>query len=190
MKLGALLVRTRQVPAYAAVQIEAQFPKPAMPKVKVHSVAGHDELKDAPTDSPEWEEYSRQTQARDKQIQQAQSDFMYDYAVEAWSWDDGATWLTEPPDDWTFPEVFKRHGLLPSTNRRVDYIRLELITSNVDVELLFRDALESTEPISNAEVSAASAGFRGETKRGFIAAIKAVWHNRWQRAIQRNVNRA
>lgn len=186
MRGGALTVRTRQIPGYASLQIAAQFKQPDPPKVKVHSVAGHDELKDAPIDSPEWAEYARQAQEIERKVEQARSDFLYDYAVEAWSWDGGKTWLTDVPDGWLFPAVLERHGLQQSDNRRVDYIRFELITSNEDVATLFGDALGNTAALTDAEVDAASAGFRPDDARRATAGRKAKWYQRFQRTIQRD----
>ena len=186
MRSGALTIITRQIPGYASLQIASQYKQPDPPKIKVHSVAGHDELKDAPTDSPEWAEYAHLAQEVDRKIEQARSDFLYDYAIEAWSWDDGVNWLTDAPQEWKFPEVFLRHGIQPSDNRRVDYIRYELITDNADVAVLFQDALGNTAPITDAEVNAASAGFRPDDARGATARGKAQWYQRFQRLVQRN----
>jgi len=186
MRWGALTVRTRQIPGYASLQIASQYKQPDPPKVKVHSIAGHDELKDAPLDSPEWAEYARQAQEIERKVEQARSDFLYDYAVEAWSWDDGKNWLTDAPEGWTFPPVFLRHGIQPSDNRRVDYIRYELITDNADVAILFQDALGNTAQITDAEVNAASAGFRPDDARRNSAGRTAKWYTRFQRALQRN----
>lgn len=186
MRKGALLLRTRAVPGIASLQVASQFVMPAPPKVKIHSVAGHDEIKDAPTDSPEWEEYARQLQEIERKIEQARNDFMYDYSVEAWSWDDGKTWLMDAPVDWVFPDVFVRHGIKPSDNRRVDYIRYELVTSNEDMAILFADALDNAKPITDAEVSAASAGFRTDMERRRVAASKDNWYQRFKRALLGN----
>jgi len=186
MRDGALLVKTRQVPGYASLQVSAQFEFPPAPKVKVHSVAGHDELKDAPTDSPEWAEYAAQANDVKREVEQAQNDFLYDYAVEAWSWDNGHTWIDDAPSDWRFPTVLTRHGIQPGNNRRVDYIRYELITANVDVAVLFADALGNTAHITDAEVSAASAGFRPDKERRPTAGNKPKWYSRFKRAVQRN----
>ena len=186
MRGGALTVRTRQIPSYASLQIAAEYQKPDPPKIRVRSVAGHDELKDAPLDSPEWAEYARLAQEVERKVEQARSDFLYDYAIESWSWDDGKNWLTDAPDGWTFPAVFARHGIKPSDNRRVDYIRYELITDNADVAILFQDALGNTAAITDAEVNAASAGFRPDDARRASAGRKAKWYQRFQRAIQRN----
>jgi hypothetical protein len=187
MRQGALIVRTRQIPGYAYVQIETNFERPKLKQIGYKSAAGHTEYKDAPTDSPEWATYAAEVREAEQKISRARTDFLYDYSVESWSWDDGQTWLTEAPDGWVLPNVFKRHNLHPSENVRVDYIRYELITSNVDIEILFRDALENTEPITNAEVGAAAAGFRPEIQRGQIArASKPKWYHRFQRSLQRN----
>lgn len=189
MRNGELLVRTRQVPGYASLQVSAQFKQPDPPKIKVHSVAGHDELKDAPTDSPEWSEYARQAQEVEKKSEQARADFLYDYAVEAWSWDDGVNWNTDVPSKWTFPDVLLRHGIQPGFNRRVDYIRYELITSNDDMGILFADALGNTEPITDAEVNAASAGFRPDEGRSAIAKPEAKRNPRLKWTLFRNDDR-
>lgn len=186
MKKGTLLIRTRAIPGIASLQVASRFALPAPPKVKVHSIAGHDEIKDAPTDSPEWEEYARQAREVERKIEQARSDFMYDYAVEAWSWDGGKTWLTNAPDGWVFPDVFWRHGIKPSENKRVDYIRYELVTSNEDMSVLFSDALDNAKPITDAEVSAASAGFRSDVERGRTAPGKVSWYQRFKRALLGN----
>jgi len=186
MRGGALLVRTRQVPGFASLQISARFEFPPAPKVKVHSVAGHDEIKDAPTDSPEWAEYAAKSAEVRKRIEQAQNDFLYDYALEAWSWDGGQTWIDNAPEGWQFPAVLARHGLTPSDNRRVDYIRYELITSNVDVATLFADALGNTAPIADSEVSAALGGFRSDKERRPDTGNKRKWYQRFQRTVQRN----
>ena len=186
MRGGALTVITRQIPSYASLQIAAEYQKPDPPKIRVRSVAGHDELKDAPLDSPEWAEYARQAQEVERKVEQARSDFLYDYAIEAWSWDDDGNWLTDAPDGWTFPAVFTRHGIQPSANRRVDYIRYELITSNEDVAILFQDALGNTAPITDAEVDAASAGFRPDDARRASAGSKAKWYQRLKWALQRD----
>ena len=162
MRGGVLLVKTRQVPGIASLQVSAQFEKPAPPKIKIHSVAGHDEIKDAPTDSPEWEEFARQAREVEHKIDQARSDFLYDYAVEEWSWDGGKTWLTDSPDDWVFPAVFARHGIKPSDNRRVDYIRYELITDNADLNLIYGAKLSTT---SEAAIAAAEEQFPGDGSR-------------------------
>ena len=186
MKGGTLLVRTRQITPVAQLQIAAQFERPRAPKIKVHSAAGHDELKDAPTDSPEWEEYKQKVRDIDKQIERAQSDFLYDYAVESWSWDGGTTFFSDVPDDWKFPAVFERHGIHPSDNRRIDYIRYELITSNEDISVLFADALGNTAPITDQEVDAALGGFRTEVPGRRVARIGSKWGQRLQRALHGN----
>ena len=188
MRNGELLVRTRQVPGYASLQISAQFKQPDPPKVKIHSVAGHDEVKDAPIDSPEWAEYARQAQEVEKKAELARADFLYDYAVEAWSWDDGINWITDAHDKWTFPDVLLRHGIQPSLNRRVDYIRYELITSNEDMSVLFADALGNTAPITDAEVDAASAGFRVDKGRDATSQTPAKRNPRLKWTLFRNDN--
>jgi hypothetical protein len=184
MRGGALTVLTRSIPGYASLQVALQFKQPDPPKVQVHSIAGHNELKDAPIDSPEWEEYARQAQEVEKRISQARSDFMYDYSVEAWSWNGGAEWDTDAPTGWVFPAVFLRHGIQPSDNRRVDYIRYDLITDNADVAVLFQDALGSTSPITDAEEKAASAGFRADDERRTDSRGKVKWYQRFQRVVQ------
>jgi hypothetical protein len=183
MRNGALTVLTRPVPGYASLQLKLQYPYPKPPKVKVHSVAGHDEEKDAPTDSPEWLEYSRQINEIDEKLKKVGLDFTVDYAVEAWSWNGGAEWDTDAPAGWVFPAVFLRHGIQPSDNRRVDYIRYDLITDNADVAVLFQDALGSTSPITDAEVNAASAGFRADDERRTDSRGKVKWYQRLKWAL-------
>ena len=100
-----------------------------------------------------------------------------------WSWDGGYTWLDDVPDDWQFPAVLLRHGIMPSDNRRVDYIRSELITANDDIKILFADALGNTAPITDAEVSAASAGFRTDKERGASAGKQRKWYQRFKRDV-------
>lgn len=183
---GTLLVRLRSVPGYASLQVSARFEFPSAPKVKVHSVAGHDELKDAPTDSPEWAEYAAKSAEVRKSVERAQNDFLYDYAVEAWSFDNGSTWHDDVSADWQFPAVLLRHGIAPGDNRRVDYIRYELITSNVDVAALFEAALGDAAPITDREVSAALGGFRTDKERRADTENRRKWYQRFQWAVQRN----
>lgn len=163
LKIGAV-VRTQLVPVYAILQVGNEIKMPAPPKVGIKSAAGHTEYKDAPQDSPEWAAYSEQVSQLSAQIQERKSDFTFDYAVEAWSWDDGNTWQTEPPDSWQFPEIFKRHGLKPSENKRVDYIRYKLLILNEDMAIVQGDALGQAMPITNQEVGAALGGFRGDAQ--------------------------
>ena len=160
LKIGAI-VKTRLVPVYATLQIGREIKIPPPPKVGYKSAAGHTEYKDAPLDSQEWLAYSEKTSELYSQIESAKSNFLYDYAIEAWSWDDGVTWQEEPPDSWQFPELFTRHGLKSSGNKRVDYIRYKMLVLNEDLAIILDDALGRTAPITNSEVDAALGGFRG-----------------------------
>lgn len=137
---------------------------PSTPKVGYKSAAGHTEYKDAPDDSPEFLEYMAVVSKISTEIEQAKNDFIYDYAVEAWNWD-GGEWQTEPPDNWEFPQVLARHGLAPSGNKRIDYIRYALLIHNDDTNTVLNDALGIARPITEAEVQAALGGFRGDEKR-------------------------
>ena len=158
LKIGAI-VKTRLVPPYATNQIGINVKTPPMPKVGYKSAAGHTEYKDAPQDSPEWAAYATQVSEIRNTVDALKQEFTYDYAIEAWSWDDGATWQDAPPDSWQFPEIFKRYGLKVSDNRRVDYIHYKLLVINEDISTVVNDAIGKTLPISNAEVDAALGGF-------------------------------
>jgi hypothetical protein len=156
---SGIVVRTRVVPTHAIAQVGAQFPKPIPPRVPVHSVAGHDEMVTAPDDSPEWAAYVQASNDYDAKVDKAKSDFIYDYAVEAWRNGD-SDWQTEAPPDWEFPAILSQHGLRPSESKRADYVRYHLLLFNEDVSAVLNDALGMTAPITNTEVDAALGGFR------------------------------
>lgn len=165
LKIGAV-VKTRLIPAYALVQVGAQLKSkyPAPPKIGYKSAAGHTEYKDAPDDSPEFQAYREKIAELDAQLEALRLDFANDYSIEAWSWDDGKSWQTEPPDSWQFPETLKRYGFKEGANRRADYIRYELLVVNSDMDTVQRDALGLSAPITNMEVDAALGGFRGSVQ--------------------------
>ena len=168
LKIGAI-VKTRLVPSYAMFQVGSDIPTPAPPKVGYKSAAGHTEYKDAPQDSPEFQKWADEIRGVDKRITALKDSFTYGYAIEAWSWDEGATWLTEPPDDWQFPKQLEDFGIHPGPSRRSDYIRYEILKINDDIGAVLDDALGRTAPITNPEVDAALSGFRGDVPRRLAA---------------------
>jgi hypothetical protein len=168
---SGIVVKTNVVPAHAIAQVGAGIVKPAPPKVPIKSIAGHTELVTAPDDSPEWLAYVQAQNDYDERISKAKNDFTYDCAVEAWKNGTG-DWQTEPPDDWKLPDVFTRHGI-KAGDKRADYIRYHLLVSNEDIEIVLRDALGQTAPITDGEVSAALAGFRPGVSRRSGAGRKA-----------------
>ena len=163
LKIGAI-VKTRLVPAYAMYQVGADIPYPALPKVGYKSVAGHTEYKDVPQDSPEFRAYAAEIGQIKVKITALKDSFTYSYAIEAWSWDDGAAWQTEPPEDWKFPHELEDFGIHSGPSRRADYVRYELLKINEDVSAILDDALGRTAPITNPEVKAALGGFRGDVQ--------------------------
>lgn len=161
LKIGAI-VKTRLVPAYAMYQVGQNTPTPPPPQVGYKSVAGHTEYKTAPEDSKEYQEWKSEIIKTNAAITALKDSFTYSYAVEAWSWDSGMTWQTEPPEDWKFPHELEDFGIHPGPSRRADYIRYELLKINEDVSVVLDDALGRTAPITNLEVKAAFGGFRGD----------------------------
>lgn len=157
-------VRTRLVPPHAVAQVGAQFPEPAIPKIPIKSVAGHTEMVTAPDDSPEWQAYVMASNERKQKAQDAEADFTYDYGIEAWKNGTGE-WQTEPPADWAYPSILEEYGIRPSTRKRANYIRYQILLTNEDISTVLEDALGKTAPITNAEVEAASGGFQPDAKR-------------------------
>ena len=168
LKIGAW-VKTRLMPSYASFQVGADIPDPPAPKVGYKSAAGHTEYKDAPQDSPEFKAWSEKVSRLYVEREALKNLFTYSYAVESWSWDEGATWQTEPPDDWQFPKQLDDFGVHPSRSKRADYIRYELLKIIDDDSSVLRDALGLTAPITNPEVKAALGGFRGNLQRRTVA---------------------
>jgi hypothetical protein len=160
LKIGAI-VKTRLVPTYASFQIGADIPNPPTPQVGYKSAAGHTEYKDAPQDSPEFKAWSERTSQLYAEREVLRNIFTYNYAIESWSWNEGATWLVEPPDDWQFSKQLEEFGIHPSRSRRADYIRYELLKIADDDSVVLRDAIGLTAPITNPEVDAALGGFLG-----------------------------
>ncbi len=159
LKIGAW-VRTQLVPSYAVFQVGRDVPTPPPPQVGYKSAAGHTEFKDAPQNSKEFQAWADEIRQADAKITALKDAFTYGYAIEAWSWDEGATWLTEPPDDWAFPKQLEDFGIHAGQSRRSDYIRYELLKVNEDIGTVLDDALGRTAPVTNPEVQAALGGFR------------------------------
>lgn len=164
LKIGAW-VKTRLVPSYAVFQVGADIPTPTPPKVGYKSAAGHTEYKDAPQDSPEFQKWAAEVGDIGRRITALKDSFTYGYAIESWSWDEGATWQTEPPDEWQFPKQLEDFGIHPGPSRRSDYVRYELLKINDDIGVVLDDALGRTARITDAEVQAALGGFRGNVSR-------------------------
>ncbi len=163
LKIGAW-VETQLIPYYAYLQIGRSVQAPPPPQVGYKSAAGHTEYKTAPENSPEYREW--QIEIAKVGVQQAslQELFTYNYAVKRWSWDEGTTWITEPPDDWQFPKSLEEFGIHPGPSRRADYIRYELLKMAEDLLPVQTDALGVAAPITNEEEQAALGGFRSDVQ--------------------------
>jgi len=154
-------VKVRPVPPHASVAVMEQYEYPDAPTEKVKSAAGHEEELPAPEDSPEMKAYHAKCNKIYKESKNAAKEFLLDYAVIAWN--DGADWMTEPPEDWALDPVLIRHGVKPSDNRRVDFIRYELIADNADLDLIYGMRLSVT---PEAVIKAAEAQFPGDGADG------------------------
>jgi len=161
LKSGTKL-RVRRVPPFAVLQITGRSTPPPVPVVEIETAAGRERVRAQPG-TPEWERYVEEVERYNRETNAAVQAFVSDYGVEAWQYpnDSPDVWHTEPPDDWTVPEVLHRHGLASSGIRRVDYINYELLADAADYVAFMAAALGETAPLAPEEVEAALRGFRG-----------------------------
>lgn len=85
------------------------------------------------------------------------NDLVEDYAVVAWRWRGADEWIDQPPDGWEHSEALTRAGLPSSGNRRLDYIREEVLVGTGDIGDLW-DASIVTD-LEEAEVQLHLDGF-------------------------------
>jgi hypothetical protein len=169
-------VKVRPVPPHASVAVMEQYEYPDAPTEKVQSAAGHTEELPAPKDSSEMKVYQAECNRIYKESKKAAKDFLLDYAVIAWR-DSGESdpingeWQYEPSQVWELDPVLIRHGVKPSDNRRVDFIRYELITDNADLDLIYGMRLSVT---PEAAIKAAEAQFPGDGADGKAIAQPAA----------------
>lgn len=166
-------VKVRLVPPHASVAVMEQYEYPDAPTEKAQSAAGHQEEFPAPKDSPEMKAYQVECNRIYKESKKAAKEFLLDYAVIEWR--DEISWRTEPHQNWELDPVLVRHGVKPSDNRRVDFIRYELIADNADLDLIYGMRLSVT---PEAAIKAAEAQFPGDGADGEATAQPATKQGR------------
>jgi len=166
-------VKVRPVPPHASVAVMEQYEYPDAPTERVESAAGHTEELPVPKDSPEMKVYQAECKRIYTESKKTAKKFLLDYAVVEWK--DEIGWRTEPHQDWTLDPVLVRHGVKPSDNRRVDFIRYELIADNADLDLIYGMRLSVT---PEAAIKAAEAQFPGDGADGETVAKPAAKRGR------------
>lgn len=178
---SGVVVQLRPVPPHVGFQLYRRMmaalpPEPRVPTSKIRSAAGHEELVPTEHDSPEYQawaaEYAiwrekKQALAQDASMRSA--DFALDYSIMAWKlpvpWYKRLfqKWQAEPPADWHLPDTIVRHGAMePSDNPRLDFIEIELLHHNRDIEAVRVATMDKVAPLAKEEVQAAFDGFRPE----------------------------
>jgi hypothetical protein len=160
-------VKIRPVPPYVLSDVHSLLPEPPFPKVTLTSPAGTEILPALP-ETPEYEEYRTRRRAHDKWVNQAVNDFALQFGVVEWSWDKGETWESDPPKDWKGVDIAKMYGLTRTTpnpfdDRRLQYIKQELVVRDMDSVLVNDATLGAVSAITEQEVKAAMAPFGSET---------------------------
>lgn len=151
------VVRVRSVPPYATMQVRSVEKPPPFPREKIKSAAGGTEEHDVLEGSPLVEQWQADMQAYQMRQRDRTIDFGLDYGVLEWRLEDDDEFVSEPPDDWTFPKILREYGVEPSERRRLDYIKFELIPSMDDQEHIDRVLTGDYTPITAEEVEDAIA---------------------------------
>lgn len=152
------LVRARSVPPYATMQVRQVEKPPAFPREKIKSAAGGVEEQDALENSDAAKEWTAQMQDFQQRQRERTENFLLDFGIVEWKRPD-QEWTTDPPDEWSIPSVLVRHGIIPSDNRRVDFIKYELIATGPDQDKLDSVLTGEYEPITQEEVDQALVPF-------------------------------
>ena len=176
--INGAVVRLRPVPPHVGYQLwhramAALPPEPRVPMDKIRSAAGHEELVPADRGAPEYQEWQAahaewraQRQAITTEAGMRSTDFALDYSIVSWrlpaAWYKRPfqKWQAEPPADWKLPAAIQRHSVMETTdNPRLDYIKVELLAHNRDIEAIREATLDEVAPLTNKEVGAAAEGF-------------------------------
>lgn len=170
----------RPVPPTVIYRLRGKYerdlpPQPTMPQIELRSVAGHVERVSAPPDSPEYQRWLEEMERwemeckrlRDLHAQQI-LEFCYDYACVAWRREGEEEWQNEPPAGWDVDQVYRRHGLETTGNRRLEFILHEVLSTPEMMEAVQRAMFPVGEadmsPVSPQEVEEAQAFFRAGGK--------------------------
>jgi len=134
------------VPPYLLGAISSRLPLPPVyPRLKLESPAGGSEEAPALPESPEYIEYRRKQREWNQLRADKLGDFTLDYCVVAWRFNDDEEWQTEPPEGWEIDPILKSWGLANlGENRRVAFIKQELVLTDGDLEMLDRVADEKS----------------------------------------------
>jgi hypothetical protein len=130
------VVRTRLVPPYAYGVIHKHIPEPEYPTVKLQSASGGVEEAPALQESPEWQEYQKKWKQYRRQVGEATIDFSLAYGILGWRRPNQEKFHNEVPADWEIDPILQDYGLHTAktkSERRIQFIRYELLTTEEDV---------------------------------------------------------
>lgn len=177
---GAVL-RCRAVPPYAQAAVRTQLPSPPYPKVTVKSAAGGEEEHHALPGTQEYEDYRKAQDRYRMELGAALAEFNLNYGVIDWHLpgEDGETaWHEMPPNGWEVPTAMKLYGIETSQSpagRRAQFIQYELITTDMDSELV--DAvLMPAQPLTKKEILAALDPFGLDERVDPLIILQAAPH--------------
>lgn len=188
-------IRVRPVPPHVVLQFHRAVgqkmpPEPEKPTRRVTMADGHVET-DVITEGPEFDAYQvsldEWERKCDEMIATANdeyNDLQRDYSIVEWSWD-GEHWRRAVPDDWERPAALDRAGIAPCSNRRVEYIGVELLTTTEDWAIV-RAVADGTANVTDEEAGRVRAGFRpGDRRSGDAVAARVGWLRRLALTVSR-----
>lgn len=146
-------VWVRSVPPYASMDVHAKLPPPPLPKVSLIGVDGHEEIKPALPESPEYEEYRVKRREHQTMIREALMNFELSYGVVQWKFPGSSQPENEPPKDWMPPSIMNRWGV-KYDDLRVAFIKIAIIQTIGDQRKL-EDVLFRGTPVTQEELLAA-----------------------------------
>jgi hypothetical protein len=162
------MVELRPTPPYVVSEVYRLLPEPEMPSVVLESPAGSETHKPLPGD-PKMVEWQRALTEWQKQTKVAAFDFTLQYGVVRWfrvggEDEEDGEWQREPPPDWQVPEELVKWGLYgdpqhPFDDRRLRFIKIELIQTDPDADAVYEVVRGRTQPITEEEVKASLAPF-------------------------------
>ncbi len=161
-------VRLRPVPPYAVLDAYLVLPEPPLPKVVIKSKAGGEEEAPVLPETPEWYEYQDRMAAHRKMTRQAILDYTLQYGIVSWRLPGTEEWVEKPPEDWKEPAITWRYKILgdslhPFDDRRLRYIKYELIQTQGDADIVDLYTQGMTAPVTKGEIRAALSPFGLET---------------------------